>query len=72
MCSISEIEARLKQFDMDATFGPCVGITRLKRWERANNYGLNPPLDVKDILLMGEGNPNSAWDDLLNKHVNDS
>ncbi len=27
-------------------YGPCVGVTRLERWERAAALGLNPPPEV--------------------------
>ncbi|KAG2464701.1 DPOD4 polymerase, partial [Polypterus senegalus] len=40
----------LKQFDLNWEFGPCLGITRLERWERADELGLNPPLQVYDLL----------------------
>lgn len=30
-------------------FGPCVGIPRLDRWERAQALGLNPPKEVFDL-----------------------
>jgi DNA polymerase delta subunit 4 len=36
-------------------FGPCVGVPRLQRWERANAMGLRPPPEVRDILLTEEG-----------------
>ncbi|KAG6811552.1 hypothetical protein H0H92_006905, partial [Tricholoma furcatifolium] len=36
-------------------FGPCVGVSRLERWERAHLLGLNPPKEVKDILTAKEG-----------------
>lgn len=61
------METELKKFDMDATFGPCVGISRLKRWKRAEKYGLNPPLYIKELLLSAGGNPRAAWDSLLLK-----
>ena len=32
-------------------FGPCLGLTRLERWERAAANGLAPPGDVKALLL---------------------
>ena len=35
-------------------YGPCVGMTRLERWERAHAFGLNPPPEVSplpDFLL---------------------
>lgn len=27
-------------------FGPCIGMTRLERWERAEAFGLSPPEEV--------------------------
>ncbi|THH29221.1 hypothetical protein EUX98_g4960 [Antrodiella citrinella] len=35
-------------------YGPCVGVTRLERWERAEALGLNPPPEVKDMLMTKE------------------
>lgn len=43
--------AILKHFDVTLEFGPCTGITRMERWERAEKHGLNPPMVVKEILL---------------------
>ena len=43
-------EDELRAFDLDYSFGPCAGPTRLVRWERAAKFGLNPPQRVKDIL----------------------
>ncbi|XP_065054306.1 DNA polymerase delta subunit 4-like [Rhopilema esculentum] len=40
----------LRNFDLEAEYGPCIGMRRLERWERANNFGLNPPKDVKRII----------------------
>ncbi|KAK3586410.1 hypothetical protein CHS0354_013114 [Potamilus streckersoni] len=42
--------AILKQFDLTLEFGPCIGVTRLERWMRAEKHGLNPPKDVKELL----------------------
>jgi len=36
----------LRVFDLTSSYGPCVGITRLQRWERAHKWGLNPPPEV--------------------------
>ncbi|CAJ0646555.1 13123_t:CDS:2 [Entrophospora sp. SA101] len=44
-------------FDLNYKFGPCVGITRLQRWDRANKHGLQPPSQVKE-LLSGTRAPN--------------
>lgn len=40
----------LKDFDLNSDFGPCMGITRMERWERASKFGLNPPIQVREIL----------------------
>ncbi|KAJ3114901.1 hypothetical protein HK098_007131 [Nowakowskiella sp. JEL0407] len=40
----------LKQFDLDSSFGPCVGISRRERWDRAQSLGLCPPEIVKETL----------------------
>ncbi|EIW75094.1 hypothetical protein CONPUDRAFT_159228 [Coniophora puteana RWD-64-598 SS2] len=45
----------LRVFDFEYKYGPCVGMTRLERWERANNLGLDPPREVHDILTTKEG-----------------
>jgi DNA polymerase delta subunit 4 len=41
----------LRQFDMDMKYGPCIGVDRLKRWERAAAMGLHPPSCVRDLLV---------------------
>ncbi|CAM5149212.1 unnamed protein product [Natator depressus] len=45
----------LKQFDLSWEYGPCTGITRLQRWERAESLGLSPPVTVRETLLEHEG-----------------
>ncbi|KAL1927426.1 hypothetical protein VTP01DRAFT_3663 [Rhizomucor pusillus] len=47
---LSEQDILLRQFDLDYKFGPCVGLTRLERWERAEQLGLNPPEEIKRII----------------------
>ncbi|CAB4379303.1 uncharacterized protein OCT59_022747 [Rhizophagus irregularis] len=44
------MESLLHAFDLNYKFGSCVGLTRLERWERAQNLGLNPPEEVKNAL----------------------
>ncbi len=34
---------------------PCVGISRMKRWQRADRLGLNPPVEVLAVLVKEEG-----------------
>ena len=40
----------LCQFDMNFKYGPCVGIGRTFRWERAQKFELDPPTRVIEIL----------------------
>ncbi|OAX40323.1 hypothetical protein K503DRAFT_864718 [Rhizopogon vinicolor AM-OR11-026] len=51
----NKIHQILRVFDMSYKYGPCVGMTRLERWERAASLGLGPPQEVRDILLTREG-----------------
>ncbi|KAE8733687.1 DNA polymerase delta subunit 4 [Hibiscus syriacus] len=44
----------LRQFDMNMEFGPCIGIPRIDRWERARRLGLNPPKEIESILKRGK------------------
>ncbi|KAF7302084.1 hypothetical protein MIND_00775100 [Mycena indigotica] len=45
----------LRVFDLSYEYGPCVGISRLQRWERAQAMGLSPPIEVRDILKSKQG-----------------
>ncbi|KAG0497242.1 hypothetical protein HPP92_001933 [Vanilla planifolia] len=63
-----EYEEKLRQFDMDMKYGPCVGLTRLERWERADSMELNPPPEIRDVLLRFSG-PNPALDCLWEGRV---
>ncbi|CAI5762912.1 DNA polymerase delta subunit 4 [Podarcis lilfordi] len=47
----------LKQFDLSWQYGPCAGITRLQRWERAELLGLNPPAMVRELLEKHNKDP---------------
>ncbi|XP_012612993.1 DNA polymerase delta subunit 4 isoform X1 [Microcebus murinus] len=40
----------LRQFDLAWQYGPCTGITRLQRWHRAEQMGLEPPPEVHQPL----------------------
>jgi DNA polymerase delta subunit 4 len=44
-------EEELRQFDMDMSYGPSIGVTRLRRWERAAAMGLRPPPHLRDLIL---------------------
>ncbi|CAA2934643.1 DNA polymerase delta subunit 4 [Olea europaea subsp. europaea] len=55
-------EEVLRQFDMSMAYGPCLGMTRLDRWERAKALGLNPPKDVERLLRAEKVNAQCLWD----------
>ena len=59
---IDEVEEILMQFDMNLSYGPCLGVTRLERWERASKLGLNPPKKIKEILESDGGMPDCLWE----------
>ncbi|KAM9314973.1 DNA polymerase delta subunit 4 [Pholidichthys leucotaenia] len=55
---------KLRDFDLDWRFGPCTGISRLQRWDRAKVHGLNPPAEIRDLLLQTPADPEyhlSLW-----------
>eukprot|EP01134_Creolimax_fragrantissima_P000928 CFRG0928T1 len=40
----------LKAFDLNSSYGPCVGITRRERWIRAQKFGKTPDPAILGIL----------------------
>ncbi|KAJ3019786.1 hypothetical protein HKX48_001759 [Thoreauomyces humboldtii] len=44
----------LKSFDLNLEYGPCVGLSRLERWNRAQKLELAPPVDVLALLQTKE------------------
>lgn len=48
---LDDTDKLLRDFDLNYAYGPCVGIKRIDRWERAESLGLNPPEVVKKVLL---------------------
>jgi len=51
----NEIHEILRVFDLSYEYGPCIGVSRLDRWERAKMIGLNPPSEVYEILMTRQG-----------------
>ncbi|KAF8159366.1 DNA polymerase delta, subunit 4-domain-containing protein [Crassisporium funariophilum] len=51
----TKIHEILRVFDLTYSYGPCVGVSRLERWERAQMLGLNPPKEVYEILNTKQG-----------------
>ena len=45
-----QVEKVLRSFDLNSKYGPCIGMTRMERWERAHNLGLCPPEDIRTLL----------------------
>ncbi|KAG0367369.1 DNA polymerase delta, subunit 4-domain-containing protein [Gamsiella multidivaricata] len=58
---LSEGEKTLRQFDLSPKYGPSLDVTRLERWQRAFELGLNPPRDVKDLILMHSASNTSLF-----------
>ena len=52
-----QLEDVLRQFDLNPRYGPFVGIDRMKRWERAEKFGLDPPPAVRKLLQSGNAIP---------------
>jgi len=46
----AEVRQVLRSFDLNSKFGPCLGIPRKTRWQRADKFGLAPPSRVYDLL----------------------
>ncbi|KAJ4562976.1 hypothetical protein HRR88_005912 [Exophiala dermatitidis] len=57
--TLSLHEKILRHFDLSSQYGPCIGITRLDRWKRANMLELNPPVEVLAVLLREEDDKKS-------------
>ncbi|KAI0518156.1 DNA polymerase delta, subunit 4-domain-containing protein [Xylaria bambusicola] len=72
---LSLAEKILRYWDVSSQYGPCVGITRLKRWHRADRLGLNPPVEVLAVLMREEeegtkGIEKAYMDNILNSTTN--
>ncbi|XP_011015765.1 PREDICTED: DNA polymerase delta subunit 4 [Populus euphratica] len=52
----------LRQFDMNMAYGPCLGMSRLARWERAQRLGLNPPKEIEGLLKGERVRSECLWD----------
>jgi hypothetical protein len=47
-----QLEVELRMFDLDARYGPFVGVDRVARWKRAERMGLDPPEHILHILTQ--------------------
>ncbi|OXC64494.1 hypothetical protein AYX13_06119 [Cryptococcus neoformans] len=57
----NDIHHILRVFDMTAKYGPCVGISRLDRWKRAQKLGLEPPEEIRTILTTQQGQEDPSY-----------
>ncbi|KAL7941659.1 DNA polymerase delta, subunit 4 domain-containing protein [Trichoderma barbatum] len=56
---LSDVEMRLYWVYVNiSSLKPCIGITRVKRWQRAERLSLNPPIEVLAVLLKEENKEN--------------
>ncbi|KAJ3054984.1 hypothetical protein HK097_000130 [Rhizophlyctis rosea] len=44
----------LKDFDLNYQYGPCVGLSRLERWQRAMKLDLEPPEILGKVLTVAQ------------------
>lgn len=68
---LSVAEKILRYWDVSSQYGPCVGISRLSRWQRADRLGLEPPVEVLAVLRQEDekgtkGMAMAHLDDILN------
>lgn len=57
----NEEDTLLRSFDLDQNFGPCVGLSRKERWQRAEGFGLEPPAKVWSLLsTLCDESPHNA------------
>ncbi|XP_026401821.1 uncharacterized protein LOC113297541 isoform X2 [Papaver somniferum] len=56
-----DLKEILRQFDMNMKYGPCIGMTRLARWERAKNLGMNPPKEIETCLRQAKVGLECLW-----------
>ncbi|KAL7798194.1 DNA polymerase delta, subunit 4 domain-containing protein [Trichoderma ceciliae] len=59
-------EKVLRYFDVSSQYGPCIGMTRFGRWQRAERLGLNPPIEVLAVLVKEE---NKGNDEIETAHM---
>ena len=46
----SSVLAQLRAFDLDSRYGPCTGLTRRERYDRAVKLGKRPPECIAELL----------------------
>ncbi|EKD03753.1 hypothetical protein A1Q2_01979 [Trichosporon asahii var. asahii CBS 8904] len=64
---VTKVHHILRVFDLTSKYGPCAGMTRLERWNRAKKWGLNPPEGIKDILETKQGEDDVSFRDPVSR-----
>lgn len=60
--SWEEAERRLREWDMNSRFGPCMSMTRLERWQRADKLSMDPPVFIYNVIkTFPELKDESVW-----------
>ncbi|KAI5813346.1 DNA polymerase delta, subunit 4-domain-containing protein [Pyronema omphalodes] len=59
---LSATEKILRNFDLSSQYGPCIGISRVARWRRAEGLGLKPPMEVLAVALEKDAEKMAAID----------
>lgn len=57
-------EKLLREFDLNMAYGPCIGISRIDRWNRAKAFGLNPPEEAENLLKSDQTRQDCLWHNL--------
>ena len=55
----------LRRFDLSFQYGPCVGLTRLDRWNRAQSLNLTPPKEIGIILASEQAKEDTTLQESL-------
>ncbi|PSR99217.1 DNA polymerase delta, subunit 4-domain-containing protein [Coniella lustricola] len=67
--SLTLSEKVLRYFDISSQYGPCTGVSRMKRWQRADRLGLHPPIEVLAVLLKEEQQGNADAEKSAIDHI---
>ena len=60
--SWEDAESRLREWDMNSRFGPCMSMTRLERWKRAEKLDIDPPIFIYNVIrAFPELKDKSVW-----------
>ena len=64
--SADDVRRELLAFDHARAFGPCIGLGRRERWERAERLGLAPPPLVALLLASHpDASDSNVWHDYV-------